>query len=1422
MRILSAIDAPLADEHVIGTDPPLRPELPGVWRRRINPFTGRALSDRALTAEQEARAGLQRLRGQSVTPGVIAGLDLLAEADALGQPPDRAQVQILPGSGLTHAGEDIVIAAPRRLRIADLPVRARVDQLDAIAAGRAAGGTPAASGVLLPRRLGPALGTLISEAAAADLPRIAVLVAEPVTATILAGPRDACPPDPRDDPYDDLQRIDGCRLVLDLWPAELAAYAPPPQGALRRNRLAARIFAAEAGFDAAGLHPWQETGVPLALLAFDNAWRLEFVDRAAVLRMGGQPRPRSAAIRGGGTPLLWQARLAQLVEHLGALPDLEPVALRAALRHLPPVGVLPAALMDLGTKRQLLFPPGFSLSAAPVPLGELELALREGAGLAPLDLEAPDEVELLVPVPDRVYEPGLLLTAEVDPAFARAVARYTADRTAWLVRREVVRRRRDLLADAVTGERPTWPATDATPQEVLPKPAARAPVGCTRIRRLAATATQAGTQMMLRAGSSLPMRASDRLFLWLRIPTAGATGVSLRVGAITTTSGGGGLTHGVFWGAPNGLVLGTGDTQIALRRQGNLPITGEWTRLEVPAAARWSATGNTLVGLAPDGLEISAFGGAVEWGPVGRLDADGMEAVWIADDAPPGSALSETGRTGPGWTQHPAGDDEVPVEDDYGTTEAGGVRAILATAAFASRWPQPFLAPELQRLQEIGLDRFIADTEARLRTTNDRIDMGFLRAQADIYRLRQLVLGGDAASRLVTSPALADIAARQESARARSSDLDGFLKAAWQTAPTRDAAEPLERQPKPKPASEATTGPNATRRDDPRPTASVTNATLALNPSLLATNFSFVGARQNRESFVSIAGLATSIGPRFSDATDVRAQLPLIGRVERTTSIAERLKPAPAIEAQRYALEGKMAVIAAVATLIGKGGAPPIGIELADLPAPGFRFRGKTETLNLLAVIVDLARSQEQRETVDDDDMKDGAHEAAFFGAGVAAIDNTIALLRHIEGRAELYGRLITEAKALREELGGRIAAADARLRAIEVEVQEARHDLGVAEALLAEETERVVALNARRRAVLADNITAIAYRRARHAGWSLATPAAPAAAGLVPAPAVACLGMHEGAPEEIRDYVALFRDAPVAWFPHVARRLPLLDRLDVARAMLNATRMRATMAPPPVAASANLPKLLGVVQGVLAAQRAVLEPRRAEALRLDLATIATVDLSGIRRVVQDSASLGDLISGEHNRPELARHAAEELENIARVAGCLHAAFGEAEPAIRLGWAELLSGFDEPAPLAMLAGLPGWSELPIALRRQQQGLVDWLFDRVDRAVPRAEAAMAELVRICLLMAAHAPVDRVIPARLVAPVTVRPGVRLELALDIRTARIGMTALLRDAEARPVGTAVVEDLADGVGRARILKGLGTGTVTLSAGLRVELTA
>src|SRR5262245_9510138 len=127
MRIVSGIDMPLADEHLIGTDPQLAPSVAGFWRRRINPFAGRSLSDRALTAEQEVRAGMQRLRGQSVSAGVIAGLDVVVEPGAFGAAPANAVVQVLPGSGLTRSGEDVIVATPRRIALAGLPVYARID-----------------------------------------------------------------------------------------------------------------------------------------------------------------------------------------------------------------------------------------------------------------------------------------------------------------------------------------------------------------------------------------------------------------------------------------------------------------------------------------------------------------------------------------------------------------------------------------------------------------------------------------------------------------------------------------------------------------------------------------------------------------------------------------------------------------------------------------------------------------------------------------------------------------------------------------------------------------------------------------------------------------------------------------------------------------------------------------------------------------------------------------------------------------------------------------------------------------------------------------------------------------------------------------------------------------------------------------------
>lgn len=1467
MRIVSGIDAPLADEHVLGTDPPLQPALPGVWRRRINPFTGRSLSDRALSAEQAQRSGMQRLRGQSVSAGIIAGLDLLAEPEAVGAPPRAAFLQLLPGSGLTRAGEDVIVASPRRVALADLTVRARVDLLDRLAMERTrrlrSGPPPAGEGplpdvpdlvspTLLPRRLGGPFGHLLEEAGATLLPRVAVLVAEPVTATILAGPRDACPPDPRDDPYDDLRLIDGCRLVLDFWPVELRpawtgqGYAPPPPGPALRNLLAARIFAAERDMPPGEAHPWEGLGLPLALLGFTAEWRLAFVDRAAVVRMGGQALPRTPIVPRSGSPLLWQARVAQFVEQLGALPDLEPATLTAALRFLPPVGFLPGSVVDLapGVRRQRFFPAGFAVSAAPIPSDQVDVAMRDAAAMVPFSLDIPDRVELLVPVPPEVYEPGLLERAAVDDAFAKAVERFTRDRTEWLVRRELVRRRRDILTDAVTGQRAEWPAQDLPADEVLPWPTTRAPVTCTRVRRLVGVAgTSLPTLALTGSGSSLPLREGDRLYIWVRVVAPTSTQrVSIDVlyrrrGSSTRAQG------TAIWGSAAGL-----PSHLQPMLRGPLPPTGRWARLEVAANLAWSPTGDTLVGEAIDGV-ILGLGlqnaGTVEFGPVGRLSASGMEAVWIADEAPPGSTLVAVPPVAGGWPQTPAGSLAVLAEPDLGTVEANGVRGAAAFRDFRARWPEPFLAADLAMLDELGIDGFVAEMQRRIQATNDAVDLGFTRSRADTYRLRQFMLGANTASKLATSPTLNDLAVREESARGRSVDIAAFAKGAFRTDFRRDADDPLEALPRPKepqpiPQPVAALLPELLRFTSFRAQAVSTLPRIAMlavnNPgadrlaSALPKPATTAATLKASVSRLSIASLRIEQGAGVFTAADIRAQRPIPGLVERTTSVAERLASPPATEALHYALAGKLAALAAVGALIGDAalaGDRPRGVALGDLEMPGFIYTGATPAPAGAGSIADVLESMRVAARAGDYRDSDGVpndskatHEADLFSAAVRAIDNTVALWRMVEGRVDVYERMVEDLRAVRATIAGQVEAIDARLRSIDVEVAEARHDLGVAASLLAEETARVNAVNARRAEVIARHATAVVFRRPREADRSLVAPTLPAVAALAPSPVAACLEDHPGVPEEINDFVALFRDAPVAWFPAVARRLELLDRIDAARGALSAARRLVALPPPPAPAlPGGAPRLLGAVFTAISATRTALEPRRIAALQIDLGAVAMLDLSAARRLVAQRASLGDLVAGEHNRPALARDAAAEIEGIGRIAACLHAAFGEAPPAIRLGWAEILSGFDAPAPLDELAALPRWSELPIASRRQQQGLVDWLYGRIDGGVAEARAEMDTLVRVCLLMSAHAPTDRVIPARLVASAPARPGTRIELSLTAAAARVGMAALVRAADGTVAATAVVEDLADGVARARIVRAPAAG-VTLAAGLRIEL--
>ncbi len=238
-----------------------------------------------------------------------------------------------------------------------------------------------------------------------------------------------------------------------------------------------------------------------------------------------------------------------------------------------------------------------------------------------------------------------------------------------------------------------------------------------------------------------------------------------------------------------------------------------------------------------------------------------------------------------------------------------------------------------------------------------------------------------------------------------------------------------------------------------------------------------------------------------------------------------------------------------------------------------------------------------------------------------------------------------------------------------------------------------------------------------------------------------------------------------------------------------------------------------------MVASRQVVEERRLAVTMFEPARIATLSLAQAHVQLTQSSTIGDLLLGTHRQPALTRAAQDEIDAITTVSGCLHESFGEVSALVRLGWAEMLSSFDRPAPLDNLAGLPGWGEVPVELRRRLQGFVDWLFSRIDRTRQPAVDAVNELVRVCLLMAAQAPVDKIVPAHLIAPAPARLGSKLFLALDVTRVRKGMMTLVRDDHDRIISRAVVDDIVDGRAQATITH-VATAITTITPAMRFQL--
>ena len=427
-------------EDLIGIEPELSQQVDAGWLHRLALFNGRALTASALDSEQSYRAGRLAVLGQAVTHGVVKGLALTANLSGA-----SPTLSVTPGYGISAAGEDAALLRTLRATLASLMV---IDPqtgsvIDTFPNYSKNANNTAFAGVLL-------LQPIVAQMSGASVDT------GPVSQFVSGNLGASCNQDPREYAFADWQIVDGVRLVLVAWPSSLGSPASA-SSALGRNALAYTIFNAEMALAPDDRLPWDMLGVPVALAGFSNTWQLLWVDCSSVVRTGGLSRNRYVLPASPGVasalllvdPALAQARVAQLSEQLGALPGLTSFA--QDFTYLPPCGVLPAASMNFTSQTGLWFPSNWTLTVEPVHQEEVETALLAGMTAQPLNLTQAESIEILVPLPDALYDPDILITETVAPAFQEAVTNAEDELTFVLQNRETVQQEANALSQAING-----------------------------------------------------------------------------------------------------------------------------------------------------------------------------------------------------------------------------------------------------------------------------------------------------------------------------------------------------------------------------------------------------------------------------------------------------------------------------------------------------------------------------------------------------------------------------------------------------------------------------------------------------------------------------------------------------------------------------------------------------------------------------------------------------------------------------------------------------------------------------------------------------------------------------------------------------------------------------------------------------------
>jgi len=1424
---IKIISAPLSGEQVLQLSPADANEAALTWLRRPNLFPGRALTAPTLDARSRWASGHVVLRAQAFTPGVVEGLEVgfVAGPPPPETPDARAIVRLHVGAGrgLAVDGEDVWLAGAIEADLYGIPV---VTSKSVIAGGGAPGG---GNGTLAEKAIGPSLGQLL-ESNPAGLPPVGVLLLQPVSVDVAEidpeDPCDRCGCAEGNVSYEDWRIADASCLLWYAWPEEWREL--PPAGPRFRNALAHSIFDAERVLEPDAPLPWEEFGVPIALFGVDEAFVPLFCDKAAVARVGGRAQVSRLQLRSGAAGSLsldprprlaplWQAQIEQLAGQIADLGDPAPpvATLAAEFGRLPPCGLLPTSCFDLGSSSSGFFPPGFDLDAVPVPVEQLDLAIRETASLAPLDFSLGERVRILVPVSQASWEPRLLIPEDIDPLFAQTLNGFLLARSRALGARQGLRVVGAALRQLVDATPPAVPdiSSDADALEVESFAPWGPPPGTGGHR----AALIAGLHQHLfdRATATLTPAAGESLYVWVYLDPDNPP----RTLALQWFSDS--WEHRVYWG-DNTLSWGT-DGTVSRSRVDDLPETGRWLRLAVPAAQAG------LEGQAITGMAFTLYDGRAAFASTGRL-VGASEQPWFATALPTGAVAQGDYA----WDFLTPNALWAPFEPAFGlviappstaATPPVGVSGVIRDLIADSRLTV-LSSHERGELMQRGLQGFIDYLASRADRADDVIDYGFVKVQTDVYRVRQLVLNTTAATKLAVSPVLASIA-QAETAVASQEQISTFFDKLKATKTPSTNTRELKTTTRALSINTDTISLGGLSK------ASVIDSGLKLDTGVREVQqLQLTGVQQaNLQLDTGISAIKTTYTP-----IDITNASPLVGNVTlRTLSIAERLGQAPAQEARDYASSSRQDALHRLLLLADAlrdedaAGVSPREISglFSGLVVFGAKDDPFLETADMktnrrrpLADFLDGTRRASLLElllrpiprTTDPDE---GLH----FSDATDTADTSVALLRQVEGRVKQFRDAIIACKTALASIQADISSARASEAAWSEKLAETRHDVAVTRALIDEEEARLAAINARRAAVLASEVRFIAYMRPRDGDNLIAPPVHVLDPALTEAPVPACLREHPDVPDELAAMLAVLREAPAAWFGQGAQWFDGLNRVDfLVRAVQTAqvrTQISALTAP---VLNTSARGVAGAIANITARHTQTVSLARNAALSLDLNRLSSLTWQGAFQQSVRVVSLGDLISGEHGNAQVSRRAADFYERFASICTCLHAEFSGVPPAVRLTWATQLSEFDTAPNLRNLASLPQWASLDSVDRRQMQAFADWLFSQASSSEERAQALVNDVVRMCLLIASHAPVDRIIAGRLPRPVTARPGLRIPLvALDPSRLRIGMHAVVYRAN-QIVARAVVEDLGSGEASARVLT-TAASSVELDESVRVQ---